>query len=408
VPPLFVLIPALLQWLKSNRKPLRKPQRTENSHPFLKIATMKSVKLGLLVSALSMCVAAFAQQPVLTSFSQNGLLICSNLEPNSLATVEWASSLSGPWQSTWDGLEGVTADSNGVIQVSVPMFYRVSGFAAVTNPPPADMALVSPGTFTMGDALDGQSDATPTVNVYLSGFYMDTNLVDYSQWMSVYSYATNQGYSFSNVGAGKATNQPVQEVDWFDTVKWSNARSQQAGLTPVYYTDAGLTQVYTNGEVTPYANWTANGYRLPTEAEWEKAARGGLSGQRFPWGDTISESQANYQGDTNDYSYDLGPNGYNAAFAKGAIPYTSPVGSFMPNGYGLYDMAGNVDEWCWDWFQTPYAGGSNPTGPTSGTLRVFRGGDWLDDASFARCATRDNSSPSSHFFFVGFRCVKGQ
>ena len=79
-------------------------------------------------------------------------------------------------------------------------------------------------------------------------------------------------------------------------VKWSNARSQQAGLTPVYYTDAGLTQVYTNGEMctTVYVNWAANGYRLPTEAEWEKAARGGLSGQRFPWGNTISESQANY------------------------------------------------------------------------------------------------------------------
>ena len=90
----------------------------------------------------------------------------------------------------------------------------------------------------------------------------------------------------------------MQTVNWYDCVKWCNARSQQEGLTPVYYTDAGLTQVYTNGETTTvYANWTANGYRLPTEAEWEKAARGGLSGQRFPWGNTITESQANYYGD---------------------------------------------------------------------------------------------------------------
>jgi formylglycine-generating enzyme required for sulfatase activity len=196
----------------------------------------------------------------------------------------------------------------------------------------------------LGDTLDGQSDAIPT-NVTVSAFYMDTNLVSYSQWQAVYSYATSHGYGFVHVGAGKAANNPVQTVDWYDVVKWSNARSQQAGLTPVYYTDAGLTQVYTNGEVAPYVNWGASGYRLPTEAEWEKAARGGLSGQRFPCGDTISESQANYEGDTTDLSYDLGPNGYNALFT-GVYPYTCPVGYFAPNGYGLYDMAGNLFESC--------------------------------------------------------------
>src|SRR5271170_6342491 len=267
----------------------------------------KSHHLCILLALLAGVHQAAAQLPVITSFSQNGVLVCSNLSPYSVASVQWASSLSGPWQSNWAGLGAVTVNSNGLIQVSVPMFYRVLG---VANPPLTTsdgMALIPAGSFTMGDTLDGESDAIPTT-VYVSSFYMDVNLVSYSQWQSVYTYATSHGYGFDNPGSGKAANNPVQTVDWYDVVKWSNGRSQQAGLTAVYYTDAGLTQVYTNGDVTPYVNWAASGYRLPTEAEWEKAARGGLSGQRFPWGDTISESQANYYGypaSSGGYSYDL-------------------------------------------------------------------------------------------------------
>jgi len=278
-------------------------------------------------------------------------------------------------------------------------------FRLMPTTTPAGMALIPAGWFTMGDTLDGESDAIPT-NVYVSAFVMDVNLVTYGLWTNVYAYATSHGYNFVDAGAngGTGTNYPVETVDWFDCVKWSNARSQQAGLTPCYYSDAGFTQVFTNGDngTTVYQNLTVNGYRLPTEAEWEKAARGGGIGRRFPWGNVIHTNQAQYIACTGCYSYDLGPNSSPSG--------PSPVGSFDVNGYGLYDMAGNVIEWCWDWWGTPYGQPTttNPTGAGPGSnFRVLRGGDWNDNAIDARCASRINSYPPQVLNDVGFRCVRG-
>jgi formylglycine-generating enzyme len=278
-------------------------------------------------------------------------------------------------------------------------------FRLMPTTTPAGMALIPAGWFTMGDTLDGEADAIPT-NIYVSAFVMDVNLVNYGLWTNVYAYAAGHGYNFVDAGVngGTGTNYPVEKVDWFDCVKWSNARSQQAGLTPCYYTDAGFAQVFTNGDngTTVYQNLTVNGYRLPTEAEWEKAARGGGIGLRFPWGNLIHTNQAQYSACTACDSYDLGPNNSPSG--------PSPVGSFDVNGYGLYDMAGNILEWCWDWHGTLYGQPTttNPTGAGPGSgVRVLRGGGWNYSARSARCAVRSYLNPTDASITFGFRCVRG-
>jgi formylglycine-generating enzyme required for sulfatase activity len=294
---------------------------------------------------------------------------------------------------------------------------------------PTNMALVPAGSFLMGDTFnEGWSAELPTNTVTVSGFYMDRTEVTLARWREVRDWATVNGYAFDNAGSGRAGTHPVQTVSWHDVVKWCNARSEKEGRTPAYYTDAAMTLVYRTGQVAPCVRWD-RGYRLPTEAEWEKATRGGLSGKRFPWGDTISHSHANYHSDMS-YGYDISPtrgkhprfDGSRFVTIKGKLEPllrrlgyrpagnpagTSPAGYFEANGYGLYDLTGNVLEWCWDWYGSyPSASQADPRGPATGSGRVIRGGSWGSIAVGCRVTYRfSGADPNYRDYFLGFRSV---
>ena len=304
-------------------------------------------------------------------------------------------------------------------QVSATMRFKVTATDVIPPPVPAGFSLIPAGSFTMGNSVAADTDITNalTHTVTVSGFYMAQNLVTKAEWDEVRTWGLANGYTDLVAGSGKASNHPVQSITWYQMVKWCNARSQQGGLTPVYYTDDAQTTVYKTGDVdvtNAQVKWSANGYRLPTEAEWEKAARGGLSGKRFPWGNTISHSQANYYA-SDFYSYDLSGavNNHHPSYTAGGDPYTSPVGSFAANGYGLYDMAGNVWQWCWAWWD--WYGSydpavlTDPRGPAaSGTYRVHRGGSWggYGGAGNCRVAGRYGFYPFGSDDDIGFRVAR--
>lgn len=268
-----------------------------------------------------------------------------------------------------------------------------------------------------GAGLRGDDNERPVHTVAVSAFYMDKYAVTKGFWDEVASWAAANGYDIKAAdGTGKAGNHPVWGVTWHEAVKWANARSEREGLTPCYYTDSTQATVYRAGRVAVLiegVKWSGCGYRLPTEAEWEYAARGGAAGHRFLWSDSdeIQHARANYN--SSQYSgeaYDTSPTrGYHPDYDNVPMPYTSPVGSFAPNGYGLYDMAGNVWEWVWDWYNEGYytfSPESDPRGPASGSNRVLRGGDWSGSARGCRVADRFSHPPDDSSYNLGFRLVR--
>lgn len=341
--------------------------------------------------------------------------------------------LSGGWQAA---TESDTVSPGGSGEITVPLnvatgsvqFFRVRAVVLPPLPPaPSDMVLVACSVAERGNVLgdvEGPAYTGSVVDVTLRAgdevvctnvvpdLFVDVTETTKAQWDYVASWATNHGYVFGSTAGGVDTNHPVYGVRWFDCLKWANARSQMEGFEPCYRNSDGGVYM-TNETFDGSCDWRADGYRLPTEAEWEWAARGGASGHRFPWSDveTIDFSRANYRGGPSRYSYDVASvDGYNPSAARSAFPYTLPVASFAPNGYGLYDMAGNVYEWCWDYYVPDgYAGVPNTAlahGPAKGLLRVARGGCWRSTARTCRVASRHAFYPGLVSSVVGFRLVR--
>jgi formylglycine-generating enzyme required for sulfatase activity len=338
---------------------------------------MKRMMRGMrsLVVALvcAVCGVVSAEDLAIQSFDGTGRLTFNELPTATVYRVEWAPTPAGPW-TTFTGaaarLDAIQATGSGVVTCSVPMCYRV--VATVTNAVPqivpSGMVLVPGGSLTnIGNGA-----------ITVSSFYIGKYEITWAEWQTVRDWAATNGYDIGSIGAGSATNYPVQSVNWYDCVKWCNARSQKEGITPVYYTDASFTLIYKANEVLElFVNVATTGYRLPSDAEWEFAARGGTQSLGYEY------SGGNDLNVVGWYENNSGGN-------------DKAVGMKAANELGLYDMSGNVWEWCFDW---------DPE--NLGSRRVFRGGSWNYVANLCRLAFRGNLPPDyRNDACIGFRAVR--
>jgi formylglycine-generating enzyme required for sulfatase activity len=281
------------------------------------------------------------------------------------------------------------------------------------------MVFVEGGTFQMGST-EGDSDEKPVHSVTVSDFYIgrfEVTVEAFSEFVQATDYRTDAekkggsylwensewtlkaGINWRFDAAGKQRpaseyNHPVLHVSWNDAVAYCNWLSQQHRYEPVY--------TINGDQVT--ANWDADGYRLPTEAEWEFAARSRGKNYKYAWGN--DQPNGNIADQTTKQTYD----GWTIweGYTDGYV-HTAPVGRFEQGDLGLSDMTGNVWEWCWDWYDSDYYDNSpsrNPHGPSTGSGRVLRGGSWYIRPANLRCAYRGNSSPDSRSLDIGFRLTR--
>lgn len=257
-------------------------------------------------------------------------------------------------------------------------------------PVPENFVLVSGGTFDMGSPEDEpwRGEDETQHNVTVSDFYIDIYELTQEEYQKVMG---------ENPGSFEGENLPVDNVSWLDAITYCNTRSQQEGLAPAYTID---------GDTVTWDR-SANGYRLPTEAEWEYACRAGTA-TPFNTETSISAEESNYWGS---YPYLIEDNYFsqgNLETQPGVYRQTTiAVDSFSPNTWGLYNMHGNVGEWVWDFYGNyDTSAQTDPTGPASGTRRVYRGGGWNDFAKNLRSAYRAAAPAESASFNIGFRLVR--
>ena len=291
-------------------------------------------------------------------------------------------------------------------------------FAPRTNA----LVVIPAGSFDRGDASgQGYAGEQPVRRCMVDRFLMDRTEVTWAYWDEVFAWAITHAYEFDadyQFHPDRSREHPVCSVSWYDAVKWCNARSEREGLVPVYWTDTQQTTVYRAGQVdltSAMVRWEADGYRLPTETEWEWAARGGLEHHHFPWPSPATHFLRYLDGSRANYWASGDP------WESEADCATTPVGIFAPpaptadpgntHAYGLVDIIGNVAEWCWDWYledwyADPASAEPNSRGPAWGHGRVLRGGSWISQPKYCRVAARYMSAPDFRCHCYGLRCVR--